>query len=60
MLGQGVYHFTLGVAGEGLENEIWQLVERAWSIQVFGASEMQPFGIVDLGWHYDPAAVDIR
>ena len=53
-LGYGVYFLRAGVCGAGLENEIWQLVDRAWGFQVLSAADNTMFGVVDLGFQYAP------
>jgi hypothetical protein len=52
LLGFGLYHLDIGICGEGLESEIWQLVERAWRFQVLNNPQLPIFGTVNLGWQY--------
>jgi ABC-type polysaccharide/polyol phosphate transport system ATPase subunit len=57
LLGRGAYSITVGLAGEGRENEIWQLVERAWSFEVWNSVTKPFYGVVDLDWRYVGAPV---
>jgi hypothetical protein len=57
LLGRGVYSVTVGLAGEGRENEIWHLVERAWSFEVWNSVDKPFYGVVDLDWRYEGARV---
>jgi hypothetical protein len=52
VLGFGYYYLDIAVCGIGLENELWQLIDRAWSFQVLHAQEAPAFGTVDLGLEY--------
>src|SRR5205823_13440876 len=59
-LGFGYYYLDIAVCGEGLENELWQLVDRAWSFQVLNAPEAPLFGTVDLALAYGGAEPQVR
>ena len=51
-LGYGVYFLRVGVCGPGLEDELWHIVDRAWSFQVLRAGDCPVLGTVDLGFQY--------
>jgi ABC-type polysaccharide/polyol phosphate transport system ATPase subunit len=55
LLGYGIYFVRVGVCGPGLENEIWHIVDRAWSFQVWSSEACPVFGTVDLGFQYTVA-----
>jgi len=52
LLGPGYYSVNVAVCGDGLENEIWQRVERGWNFHVMSGPNHPPFGAVDLDWRY--------
>jgi hypothetical protein len=51
-LGYGIYFLRVGVCGPGLEDELWHVVDRAWSFQVLSSGDCPMFGTVDLGFQY--------
>jgi ABC-type polysaccharide/polyol phosphate transport system ATPase subunit len=52
LLGFGYYYLDVAVCGVDLENDLWQLIDRAWSFQVLNAPEAPVFGTVDLSLTY--------